>query len=157
MKKEYRGRALLAGTVALSFGMPLALSAAGNPEEIIKYRQNVMGAVGGHSGAAEAILEKKVDFRNDLVEHARGIEASTRNIPAMFPQGTDKGADTRAREEIWTNRERFEQRSKETHEKAVAFVKAAAANNDAQAQAAFKELDKSCTACHRDFRKRRQQ
>lgn len=156
MKNQNCGGLARAGILALLFGTPLTLGAAGNPEDIIKYRQNVMKAIGGNGAGAEAILKDKVEFKDRLVEHARAIEAATRNIPALFPPGTDSGADTRAREEIWTKREQFEKNAKDTQEKAAAFAKAAASKDGDQMRSAFEALDKSCSACHREFRKRRQ-
>lgn len=155
MKQEC-GRVLGRAAVMLSMLMPLALSAAGNPGDVIKYRKNVMEANGGHTGAAGLILENKAEFKNDLAEHARAIEAGTRNIPALFPAGTETGGETRAREEVWTKREQFENRAKENHEKAAAFAKAVASKDEGKARTAFKELDDSCNACHKDFRKRRE-
>lgn len=156
MKQQNRGGLARAIVVALLLGTPAALWAAGNPEEIIKYRQNVMKAIGGNAAGAKAILENKVEFRDRLIDHARALEAASRGIPALFPSGSETGADTRAREEIWSKREQFEKSAKDTHEKAAAFAKAVASKDDGRIRAAFKELDKSCRACHREFRKRRQ-
>lgn len=156
MKKQNRGGLVRAGAIVLLFGTPSVLWAADNPENIIKYRQNVMKGIDGNAAGAEAILENKVAFKDRLIDHARAIEAGTRNIPALFPSGTESGADTRAREEIWSKQEQFEKNAKDTHEKAAAFVKAVAGKDEGNMRAAFKELDKSCSACHREFRKRRQ-
>jgi hypothetical protein len=49
---------------------PLTLDAA-EPEDIIKYRKNVMKAIGGLTSAAGAIVEGKVDYKRQLPEHAR--------------------------------------------------------------------------------------
>lgn len=155
MKQEY-GRAIMRGAVMLSLIAPLALSAAGNPVDIIKYRKNFMGALGGHTDGVAAIIENKVDFKNHLSDHARAIEAGTRDIPALFPTGTETGGETRAREETWTKRDQFEKRAKDTREKAIVFAKAVASKDEGQTRAAFKELDESCNACHKDFRKRRE-
>lgn len=155
MKHEYR-RAFGRAVVMLSLISPLALYAAGNPGDIIKYRKNFMGALGGHTNDAAAIIENKVDFKDHLSDHARAIEAGTRNIPALFPSGTETGGETRAREEVWSKRDQFEKRAKDTREKAAAFAKAVASKDEGQTRAAYKELDDSCNACHKDFRKRRE-
>lgn len=155
MKQEH-GRAIVRGAVVLSLIAPLVVYAAGNPGDIIKYRKSVMGALGGHSDGAAAIIENKVDFKDHLSDHARAIEAGTRDIPALFPTGSETGGETRAREEIWTKRDQFEKRAKDVREKAATFAKAVASKDGAQTRAAFKELDESCNACHKDFRKRRE-
>ncbi len=156
MKTQNRGGLARLSIAGLLLSTPLALGAASNPADIIKYRQNVMKSIGANAAAAEAIFENKVVFKDRLIDHARAIEAATHNIPALFPPGSHTGAETRAREEIWSKREQFEKNAKDTQEKATAFAKAVASRDETQARTAFKELDKSCSACHREFRKRRQ-
>ena len=53
--KRVKIRRLLAMGSVLMMLVPLALHAA-EPEDIIKYRQNMMKAIGGHAGAAGAII-----------------------------------------------------------------------------------------------------
>ncbi|MDH3513598.1 MAG: cytochrome c, partial [Gammaproteobacteria bacterium] len=81
---------------------PLALNAA-EPEDIIKYRKNMMKAVGGHTSAAGAIVQGKVDYKAHLADHARALQALTRDIPGLFPKDSDFG-DTEARDEVWSKR-----------------------------------------------------
>jgi len=154
MKEEYL-RALVRGCGLVALMMVPAALFAADPGEIIKYRQNVMKSNGEHASAVEAILKGKVEFKDHLAGHARALETFTRNIPALFPPGSDTGAETRAQEAIWSKRADFEKHAKDNEAKAAAFAKAVASKDDAQIQAAWKELDESCNACHKDFRKRR--
>lgn len=136
---------------AFLFGTAWAVFAESEPEDLIKFRQNVMKSNGANTAAAAAIVQGKVDFKGRLVDHARAIEATTKDIPALFPPGSDFG-DTEALDAVWKNRAEFEKLSKDTYTKAKAFTKAAAAK-DPKAGAQFKELAESCKACHKDFRK----
>jgi cytochrome c556 len=140
------------GTVALALVAGVA-RAESEPEDIIKYRQNMMKANGAHVAAAGAILQGKVnEYKGQLAEHARAIEIINKDVAALFPKGSDFG-ETKALDAVWQKRADFEKRAKEDGQKAAAFSKAVA-SGDAKAQmAAFKELTEACKACHKDFRK----
>lgn len=130
---------------------PLALSAA-EPEDIIKYRQNVMKAVGGHTSAAGAIVQGKVDYKSDLADHARALQTLTRDIPALFPKDSDFG-ETKAKDEVWLKRADFEKAAKNTKAKVEAFAKTVQGGNQQTIATSFKDVGESCKACHKDFRK----
>lgn len=148
MKKKIAVGMFILGSCTL-FGA--AAQAESDPEDIIKYRQNVMKATGAHMAAAGAILQGKVGFKKDLAYHAQALQAIGSDIPALFPKGSDFG-DTKALDGVWSKRADFEKRAKDTKAKADAFAKAA--GGDAKvALAKFKELSDSCKACHKDFRK----
>lgn len=149
--KNHKLTFLTTVTLAVSLTAIGSLRAA-EPEDIIKYRQNVMKSNGANLTAAGAIIQKKVDFNARLADHAKAVAAGTKNIAALFPPGSDFGADTQALDAVWKNRAQFEKLAKDTETKAAAFAKAVAAK-DAQTGARFKELADSCKACHKDFRK----
>ena len=150
MKNATKRRLLAAGSILVMLA-PLALHAA-EPEDIIKYRQNVMKAIGGHTSAAGAIVQGKVDYKSDLLEHARSMQALTRNIPALFPKDSDFG-DTRAKDEVWSKRADFEKRANDAKAKVEVFAKAVQGGNQQTIAASFKDVGESCKACHKDFRK----
>ena len=125
---------------------------AAEPEDIIKYRQNVMKSNGGNLAAAGAIIQKKVDFNARLADHANAVAAGSKDIAALFPAGSDFGTDSKALDAVWKNRAQFEKLAKDSETKAAAFAKAVSAK-DPQMGARFKEVADSCKACHKDFRK----
>lgn len=141
-------------TVALVslLSAPLALQAQSQPEDIIKFRQNVMKANSGHMGAAGAIMQGKVDHKNRLADHAKGLEITNKDIASLFPKGSDKGK-TRALPSIWEKRADFEQVAKNAERASAAFAQAVAAGDDKAIQQRYKELGEACKACHKDFRK----
>lgn len=143
---------LHAVVVTALLGGMASVFAANEPEDVIKYRQNVMKTNGANAAAAAAIIQGKVDMKNRLADHAKTLETFTKNIPALFPKGSDFGADTKALDAIWKKPADFEKKAKDTEEKAAAFSKAVA-SNDPQMGAKFKALGDSCKACHKDFRK----
>lgn len=148
---KYRQDSLKAVALALLLGAAVA-HAESQPEDLVKFRQNVMKSSGANMAAAGAIIQGKVEFKNRLLDHAKAIEFSTKEIPALFPKDSDFGADTAALESIWKNPADFAKRAKDTQTKAVAFTKAVAAK-DANLGPKFKDLAESCKACHKDYRK----
>jgi len=131
-------------------GVTLApLVAQSGEEDIIKYRRNVMKAIAGHMGAAGAIVQGKVNYKGDLGDHAKALQALTHDIPGLFPKDSDFG-DTNALDAVWSKRAEFEKHAKDASGKAVAFAKAAQGGN---AGAAFKALGEACKGCHKDFRR----
>lgn len=148
--KPIRHRILVLSTGLLGC---VALAAhAAEPEDIIKYRQNVMKSQGAHLAAAGAIIQGKVDFRNHLGDHVKALQASTKDVPALFPKDSDFG-ETKAQDSIWKNSADFQKRAKDTQDKVNALAKAVAANDSANYGARFKDVADSCKACHKDYRK----
>lgn len=134
------------------FGLaPLALNAA-EPEDVIKYRKNVMKAVGGHTSAAGAIVQGKVDYKTHLAEHARALQALTKDIPALFPKDSDFG-DTDAKDGVWSKRADFEKAASTARSKVDAFAKAVQGGKQDAIVASFKDMGEGCKGCHKDFRK----
>ena len=153
--KQVNLRCLLAMGSLMMMAFPLVLQAA-EPEDVIKYRQSVMKAVGGHTGAAGAIVQGKVDYKSDLAEHAHALQVLTRDIPGLFPKDSDFG-ETRAKDGVWKDRTNFEKHAKDAKAKADAFAKAAKGGDQKAIVASFKELGESCKACHKEFRKEEKQ
>ena len=125
---------------------------AAEPEDIIKYRQSVMKANGAHMAAANAIITGKVDFKGQLGDHARALQAINKDIHSLFPKDSDFG-DTKALDAVWKNSADFQKRARGSAHKADALARAVAAGDSKNYAARFKELSDSCKACHKDYRK----
>jgi hypothetical protein len=76
---------LLGCTLALS----TSVLAESDPTDLIKYRKNVMSALGGHAAAAGLIIRGKVDYNPQLVKHARSLAATTTMIKDIFPPDSE--------------------------------------------------------------------
>lgn len=129
-----------------------AAHAENDPEDIIKYRQNVMKANGAHAAAASAIIQGKVGYKKDLADHAKALAAINHDTAALFPKGSDFG-DTKALDSVWSKRADFEKRAKDAQAKSAAFAKTVAAGDTKNYGPKLKELADSCKACHKDYRK----
>jgi cytochrome c556 len=141
---------LLASTCLLA-----GTAVAAEPEDNIKYRQNVMKANGAHMAAAGAIINGKVEFKGQLGDHAKALQAINKDINALFPKDSDFG-ETKALDAVWKNSADFQKRAKDAAHKADALAKTVAAGDSKNYGARFKELSDSCKACHKDYRKEEQ-
>lgn len=122
-------------------------------EAVIDYRQGVMRAIGGNVASTAAIVVDGADFRDNLITHVRYIADMTRDIPALFPEGSDFG-ETGALPSVWEEPEKFAERSQENHDAALALVEAVEQGDDDAIAAGFRNLGQSCRSCHEDFRRR---
>jgi cytochrome c556 len=130
----------LVRTLVVSVAVVVSAAVSAEPTDVVKYRKAAMKANGGHMAAAGAIIQGKVEYKDQLAEHAA----------ALFPKGSDKETD--AREEIWKNWAEFEKHSKDARDKSAAFAKAVAGKDMQAAAARYRELGGTCKACHQDFR-----
>jgi len=148
MKRTLFGHCILFATGIL-LGGP---SVAAEPEDIIKYRQNVMKSNGAHMAAAAAIINGKVNYKNQLGDHVKALQAINKDINSLFPKDSDFG-DTKALDAVWQKNADFQKSAKIAAQKADALAKTVAAGDSKSYAARFKELSDSCKACHKDYRK----
>lgn len=142
-------------------GVTADVMAAGNVDGMIKYRQNVMKALGGHVGAADRILRGQVPMTDQLKLHADAAAGIAATIPSLFPADTIppehefSGAtvETKATEAVAAKPAEFEKAAKQSLQAANAFKQAVDSGADAATLAkAFADVGKSCKGCHTDFR-----
>lgn len=132
-----------------------ATAHAAEPQDIIDYRVANMKASAGHMAAANAIIRGKVDYKNQLADHARALQALNRDVAALFPKDSDFG-DTRALDAVWSRSAEFQKRAQDARARVDAFAKAVAAGDSRSYATRFGELNDACKACHKDFRKEEQ-
>jgi cytochrome c556 len=149
-------KALRIGTAFALVSVSLSVLGESDPEDIIKYRQNVMKANGAHMAAIAAIIQGKVPYHDQLAEHVKAVQDINRYVHTLFPKGSDFG-NTKARDAVWQKPDEFAKRAKDTQQKADALAKAVAAKDTKSYAPRFKELSESCKACHKDFRREENQ
>ena len=135
------------------FSSVLAQAAEPNVAEVIKYRRNIMKSQREHMAVASAIVQGNVEFKDQLVDHVRALEATTRIISKLFPKDSDVG-DTAALPGVWTNNAEFEARAMDTRDKSAALSKVVSAGESQNYEIRLSELLDSCKACHKIFRKK---
>jgi len=134
----------------------LALTGAAQaeePEHYIKYRQAVMKAIGGHSGAASQIVRGKVSPEGALALHANALAALSADLTGLFPEGSDFG-ETEAKEEIWNDWAAFEKVAADAKSATAAFAAAVAGGDPDAINAAYRDVGEACKGCHKQFRQK---
>ena len=134
---------------------PLALSAPPTAAQIVKYRESVMEANGGHMAAVAMIVKGESDRTADLPAHAAALHDLAGSLDALFPEGSGPGNpafETEAKAEIWTQKDKFATAVK-TYETATAKLVDVAKKNDLAAiKAAFGAVGGACGDCHDAFK-----
>lgn len=123
------------------------------PEDSIRYRQSALFIMGQHFQRVGAMANGRIPFDAKVAAENAEVVAAMAKLPwAGFGPGTDKGAPTKAKAEIWTEQAKF----REAGEKAVAetakLAAAAKTGNLEAIKAAFGATAGSCKACHDAYR-----
>lgn len=149
-------RLTLAAAVLGVFGALAALPAAAQfqkPEHAIKYRQSAMSLQGAHVGRVFAMANGRVPFDAKVAAENIEIIATLNRLQfAAFIDGTDKG-DTRAKPEIWSEKDKFTAAINKSQEDVNKLVVAGKTGNLDQIKTAIGAVGQSCKACHDAYQK----
>ncbi|MGK0499563.1 MAG: cytochrome c556 [Oceanicoccus sp.] len=129
------------------------LTVADNTKMVIKHRQGVMEAIGGHFGAAFSSMRGMDQFNTNQVFHAESLAALAKISADTFPAGSGDGK-TKASADIWEKPEEFKKAMDEFVAKANTFAAASKADDLAAYGEAAKALGKSCKGCHDNFKEK---
>lgn len=148
-----RSTLALVGAAALLVAAAPAAAQFQKPEDAIKYRQSAFTVMASHFGRVAAMAQGKVPFDAKAAAANAAIAATMAPLPyTAFGAGTDKGAPTRAKAEIWSDGAKFKSLTDDMQAAMVKFEAAAKTGDLDQIKAALGPLGKSCKACHDDFR-----
>ncbi len=139
---------LLAG--GITTGLAQAQTAT---QDIIVTRQAGFDLQGGSLNAIIAAVKAKSDIK-PYASTSEGIESWAKQIPLVFPKGSETGHDTKAKPEIWSDSAGF---AKDANDLAVAANKLTTlikAGDDAGVADQVKVVGAACGACHRTYRVR---
>jgi cytochrome c556 len=145
--------ALLVAIAAPAWAQSPPATISVKPEVLIAARQSAYAMSSGtFAGMKDAIKDGEdvkpwADAAADMAEWA-GV------IPSLFPPGTEKGNDTKAKPAVWSDRAGFVKAAGVYEDAAKKLAAAAKANDKAAFAAAFKETGKACGACHKAYREK---
>jgi cytochrome c556 len=130
-----------------------AAAAQAKPEDVIKYRQSVYKVMAWNFAPMGAMVKGEKPYDKDaFARHALIVSQMSPLAMEGFAAGSDKGADTKAKPEVWSKSAEF----KEKMDKMVAETKKLAT---VASSGTFDEIKKqfgatggACKACHDDFR-----
>lgn len=151
--------ALAAGVIgAAVLTISVAGFAASDAEKnALKYRQNVMKAIGMNMGAMGAMLKGEVAFDTAAMkQHAGAIQYMARVIPHAFKMKTGDAGPTESKAEIWEKWAEFEAAAKTLDDEAGKMMEAAETGDKGKIGAAMGSLGKNgCGGCHKVFREKK--
>lgn len=122
-------------------------------EQIVAIRKAMMDLQGGVTAAMKAGVEQKVDVKG-FIDGAKGLVSSGKIIPAMFPAGTEKVGNTKAKAAIWSDAADFAKDSNALETEAQKLVTLAEAGDKDGFATQFAAVGKTCGACHRAYKER---
>jgi cytochrome c556 len=141
---------IAAGAALTSLG---AAAQFQKPEDAIKYRQSAFTVLGNHLGRVAAMAQGRAPFDAKVAADNAAIVATMAKLPwVAFGEGTDKGAPTRAKPEIWKDSAKVKDLATKMIAESEKFEAAAKTGNLDAIKAALGPLGASCKACHDDYR-----
>ena len=117
----------------------------------IAIRQAGMSLTGGDFAFIRSVVAAKGDVK-PLEVPAKAIAKWAALIPAVFPAGSDKGGDTKALPEVWSDRAGFEKIAVALGAAADKLAVSAKAGDVDAVEADTKALGGQCGACHKGYR-----
>lgn len=132
----------------------IAFAANDAKEDAAEYRQSTYKMVGQHVGAMGAMMKGKVDF--NVESFAKNAEAVAM-LSQLAPNGFETEGlsdDTEAKEEIWKDKEAFNEKMSDFQTAAANLAEATKTGDEGKIKAAFGPLGKSCKGCHSDYREK---
>lgn len=139
--------------IAAALGLSTQALAVDEPENVIKYRQAVMKAIGGHMASIAGVVKGEVSYTDHVAIHANSINSMSKAVTAVFPKGTDNGSyKTAALPKIWEDWAGFEKAAQALDTASANLASVAASGDKQKLAAAFGDLGKACGGCHKPYR-----
>jgi cytochrome c556 len=127
--------------------------AQAKPETSIKYRQGVYGIMGWNFGPMAAMVKGEKPYDKEaFAKHAANVAAVSPMALEGFGPGTDKGAETKAKPEIWTKMDDFKSKMAKMNEETAKLASIAKTGSFDDIKKQFGATGGSCKACHDDYR-----
>lgn len=136
------------GLVALGL---LAGATVANADPI-ENRQSLMSAGSAAAKVSGEMIKGNIPFNKDVANLAlQTFAAVSLSFVDFFPEGSETGGDTRAKDTIWSDWEGFVAADTEYAEAAAAAVAAEPADLDSF-KAVFGPIAENCNSCHEEYR-----
>jgi len=123
-------------------------------EDAVKYRKGALFVLGTHFSQIGAVVKGERPYDQAATEADAAIVDTLIRLPwHAFPEGSES-SDSRARPEVWKQRDKFQERAKHAQGEVSKLRVAAQSGDLAAIRSAFGATGQSCKACHDDFRRR---
>lgn len=141
--------------LVLSIGISgIASAEMSREDQSIKVRKGAYSMIAWYYGSMMRMMKGVTPY--DQVQFARNAEvlAFLSELPKdAFIHGSDKG-DTKARIEIWTHPQEFRQANEQLEAEAAKLAELSKAGDMEVLKAQLTKVQRSCKACHEDFKNR---
>lgn len=142
-------RTIAIASAAFAASVAVPALAADDPAVL---RQQMMGSVGAATGMSAAMVKGEAPFDARVAHLAlRVMNASANGFGALFPEGSETGAETEAKPEIWSDRAGFDAAVAKFRDDTAATLATPPADLDAF-KAAFGQVTQNCGSCHEKYR-----
>jgi cytochrome c556 len=138
-------------TVALLLGLATATRAEVAPPQIAQ-RQDLMKSNSAAIRTLVRMLRGTEPWDQAAAKRAAAtLNGNSKQILSLFPagSGTESGAKTAAKPEIWSNPGDFQAKAKALEDESTKLV---AASDDAALKAEIPIVGKACSGCHEAYR-----
>lgn len=123
------------------------------PETVIHYRQSAMTLIGWNFSPLSAMVKGKLKWdAKEFAMRADRIASLAPQIQEGFAKGSDKGAETDAKADIWSNPEDFQSKISDFVNQSKALSDVAKSADEAKTKEQFKELGGACKNCHEKYK-----
>ena len=143
----------IATTAALLALAAPAFAQFAKAEDAIKYRQSALFVMGQHFGRLGAMAQGKIPFDAKAAQENADVVAYMAKLPwAGFGPGSEKGAPTKAKEDIWLEPEKFKEHSDKLIAESTKLAAATKTGTLEGMKAAFAATANTCKSCHDAYR-----
>ena len=142
--------AVFAAIAALAAG---AVHAQAKPEDAIKYRQGAYKVMGWNFGPMAAMVKGEKPYDKEaFARHAAIVEFVSKLPGEGYVPGSDRGADTKAKPEIWAKMDDFKSKMIKMHEETAKLAAVARTGNFDEIKKQFGATGATCKSCHDDYK-----
>ncbi|MBX9817158.1 MAG: cytochrome c [Burkholderiaceae bacterium] len=143
---------LILASAAATLSVP-AMAQFAKPEDAIKYRQSALFVMQQNFARVATMAAGRTPFDAKVAAESAEVAAFMSKLPwAAFGEGTDKGAPTKAKAEIWSDKAKFNDYAEKLQAEMSKLNAAAKTGNLDSIKAAVSATSGSCKACHDAFR-----
>jgi cytochrome c556 len=129
------------------------VSAQAKPEDVIKYRKALMVMQSNSLRPIAGMVKGQRPYDKDIaIRNAAMLELTGKMMMETVSAGSDKGAETRAKPEIWSDAAGFKKASDNFTAEATKLSEAAKAGNVDALKAQIGGVIKACDSCHDTYR-----
>ena len=147
----------LASLILVSAAVTLsgpAMAQFAKAEDAIKYRQSAMFVMQQNFARIATMAAGRAPLDAKVAAESAEVAAYMSKLPwAAFGEGTDKGAPTKAKAEIWSDKAKFNDYAEKMQGEMNKLNAAAKTGNLDSIKAAVGAVSGSCKTCHDAFRK----